>query len=104
VAAFTQQWARFQNGGVLIPKLPYSINAKATFDDFLGDPAGGQDVHRDAQAWAFGYEDSLLKFISPGRSPRNNVFQVMVEEGRRPFRWCWAVTWATCRPSAWRPN
>jgi hypothetical protein len=72
VAAFVQQWARYRNGGVLIPVLPYSLNQKPHGEEVLKD-----DNRLDTLYW-LNHKD---RRVPPLRAPASNTFVVRFEEG-----------------------
>jgi hypothetical protein len=89
VAAFVQQWARYQNQGILIPKLPYSVSRNATREESISPNCTNIEAilrSRDCQllfrggwGWAAGSEGSVA--TSPASAPLNNLYQIVVEEG-----------------------
>lgn len=91
VSAFVQQWARYQNGGILIPKMPYSVfrggRQKETVPencntiDALLNSESCRLLTRNAFGWVVGLEGSIL--TNPALANQTNVFQILVEEGTK---------------------
>jgi hypothetical protein len=89
VASFVQQWARYQNQGILIPRLPYSVSRSATREETISPNCTNVDAilrSRDCQlsfrggwGWAAGSEGSVA--TSPATALLNNAYQIVVEEG-----------------------
>ena len=69
VNAFVRQWARYRNGGVLIPILPYQLERNSNFSESPGE------VDHSGKDWI----DGVRLVRKP--IPRNNFFEVEVEEG-----------------------
>lgn len=86
VPAFVQQWANYQNIGILIPKMPYRVNRRSQssdpieeFSSVVAAEFGDMGFSRNAGFWALGLEDAGL---TPGQpSPKSNVFEILVEPG-----------------------
>jgi hypothetical protein len=74
VAAFVQQWARYRNGGIAIPRLPYSLNQKPHVAEQVDEPE-----RRDLLYWQ-GREETR---VPPERAPATNTFFVRFEEGTK---------------------
>jgi hypothetical protein len=73
VSAFVQQWARYRNEGILIPKLPYAVNDRAEFLE-----SQDETILRNSFGWA---ADLVNPIDDPKQAPKNNLFQILVEDG-----------------------
>jgi hypothetical protein len=74
VSAFTQQWAHYSGGGVIVPKLPYRVTSNATFTE-------PPDELRTAENWASG--DDAPWSPSGTFAPLNNRIGFHVEKGTK---------------------
>jgi uncharacterized protein YegL len=71
VPTFVQMWARYRNGGIIIPKLEYAVDAGAKEIGISG--------LKDASNWVEGDED-----VTNGQAqqfPLNNIFEVEIDAG-----------------------
>ena len=88
VPAFVQQWANYQNIGILIPKMPYRVNRRSKLQDpieqfgsAVAEQFGDMGFARNAGFWALGLEDAGLSQGFP--APQTNVYEILVEPGTR---------------------
>ncbi len=89
VNTFAQQWARYQNQGLLIPQLPYAVSLQGEKDtiEAIIDSCGSLEAYfenpdcletgRNSLSWVAG----LGTGVSSTRPPRSNFFQFVVEDG-----------------------
>ncbi|MCA9244166.1 MAG: VWA domain-containing protein [Phycisphaerales bacterium] len=89
VNTFAQQWARYQNEGLLIPQLPYAVSLQGEKDtiEAIIDSCGSLEAYfenpdcletgRNSLSWAAG----LGTGVSSSTPPRSNFFQFVVEKG-----------------------
>lgn len=89
VSAFAQQWARYQNTGILIPRLPYAVFADGrtkeeprqtciTPEDLIRNQSC-RFLTRNAFGWGLGLDGAIP--TNPADAPGNNLFQIIVEPG-----------------------
>lgn len=89
VASFVQQWSRYQNGGILIPKLHYAVSKEGKTTEQVPTSCNTveallrnkecQVLFRNPFGWGIGLKGATE--TSPTEAARNNLFQILVEKG-----------------------